>query len=642
MDPIRFRLSRGPRSAGWLERVIRSVFPGEIPGRSRLELLGRRRGGDRVFRNGRRRFVTKVNHFYNGGAAAIRDTSGFGMDRDVNGARGIFLRALGDRPFLRGLSAQVASQTTLAPSNVVERLTVGRRRTAKKRTPSLGPQVKEVRLNTRQDSQFPAALIADLRRLNPWWAGNPAPPTPPSRRHLVERVRRRLDAGIAPIVAVRGPRQVGKTTVQLQIINDLLAEGVPPNNIMRVQFDDLTSTEGLIDPILRIADWLEENVATDTFNALAHQGQRAYLFVDEVQNIPGWSNQLKFLVDTTSLKVLLTGSSALRIEQGRDSLAGRLHTVEAAALSLTEIAKFRGLDGQSPFLPDNGLSNLLRKEFWQELVQHGLDHAQARDEAFRHFSERGGYPVAHNLTPTDWPLLADQLNETVIRRVLQHDMTATPDGQARDAALLDAVFRLACRYAGQAPSYQRLAEEARLALGQNVRPQQAGDYLQLLADTMLIRLVMPLEARLRRSRGNVKICLADHSLRASWLQELIPLDPDTLAAGPEFTTMAGHIAESAFGATASAIPGLDVAHQPEQGRNQEVDFVFNVGDRRIPIEVKYQRRIDQFRDTLGIRSFVEQAANRAPFGLLITQTDTPPMDDPRIVAMPLSTFMLLM
>ena len=28
-----------------------------------------------------------------GGASVIRDESGFGMDRDVNGARGIFLRA---------------------------------------------------------------------------------------------------------------------------------------------------------------------------------------------------------------------------------------------------------------------------------------------------------------------------------------------------------------------------------------------------------------------------------------------------------------------------------------------------------------------------------------------------------------------
>ena len=49
-----------------------------------------------------------------GGASVIRDEAGFGMDRDVNGARGIFLRALGDRPFLRGLLTQVASQTTIA------------------------------------------------------------------------------------------------------------------------------------------------------------------------------------------------------------------------------------------------------------------------------------------------------------------------------------------------------------------------------------------------------------------------------------------------------------------------------------------------------------------------------------------------
>ena len=53
-----------------------------------------------------------------GGAKAIRDDTGFGMDRDVNGARGIFLRALGDSPFLRGLLTQVASQPTLALSNV--------------------------------------------------------------------------------------------------------------------------------------------------------------------------------------------------------------------------------------------------------------------------------------------------------------------------------------------------------------------------------------------------------------------------------------------------------------------------------------------------------------------------------------------
>ena len=42
------------------------MFPGEIPGRSRLALLGRRRGEGRALRKGRRWFVTKVNLFYSG------------------------------------------------------------------------------------------------------------------------------------------------------------------------------------------------------------------------------------------------------------------------------------------------------------------------------------------------------------------------------------------------------------------------------------------------------------------------------------------------------------------------------------------------------------------------------------------------
>ena len=45
-NPARAVLQAGARAG------TRSVFPGEIPGRSRLALLGRRRGSDRVLRIG--------------------------------------------------------------------------------------------------------------------------------------------------------------------------------------------------------------------------------------------------------------------------------------------------------------------------------------------------------------------------------------------------------------------------------------------------------------------------------------------------------------------------------------------------------------------------------------------------------------
>ena len=142
------------------------------------------------------------------------------------------------------------------------------------------------------------------------------PLQPTTRRHLVAQMRRRLDANIAPIIVVRGPRQIGKTTAQFQIIQDLLDEGVDPKQILRVQFDDLETLGNLQEPILRIADWFERRITPKRFNALAQAGATAYLFFDEIQNLDGWDVQLKSLVDNASVKVVVTGSSALRIELG--------------------------------------------------------------------------------------------------------------------------------------------------------------------------------------------------------------------------------------------------------------------------------------------------------------------------------------
>jgi predicted AAA+ superfamily ATPase len=487
------------------------------------------------------------------------------------------------------------------------------------------------------------ALVQNLRRMNPWWEGRPLPPLPSTRRHLVGAIHRRLDANLAPIVVLRGPRQIGKSTAQEHVIEDLLTrENIPPSCLMRVQFDELKELAGLgTEPILRLVDWYEDAILKQPINAVARSGGKVFLFVDEVQNLDLWHVQLKSLVDLTAVQVVVTGSSALRIEQGRDSLAGRITTIEAGTLTLTEIGGFRGLDVGAPALPDNGLSPVIDKAFWRELARRGRVSAAARDRAFAWFSERGGYPAGHKQVLPPWPQLADLLNETVIQRVIRQDLQMGEGGRKRDAALLEELFRLACRYAGQTPDVETFGREVRRVLAIEVSLRRVQQYLKLLADSLLLRMVPPLEIRLRRPRGAPKLCLADHALRASWLQEVIPLDPAALAVEPHLTTLAGRLAESVVGSTFSSIHGLDVAYVPEMRGEPEVDFVLTVGTSRVPVEVKYQRRIDPLRDTEGLRTFIEKAANNAPFGLLITQTDGAYEDDPRIVSLPLSTLMLL-
>jgi hypothetical protein len=257
-----------------------------------------------------------------------------------------------------------------------------------------------------------------LRRANPWWEGKPGRVLPTSQRWAFKAVLRRLEARLAPAVVLRGARQVGKTTLLEQVIQHLLEQGhVDPRRILRVQFDELPSLKDLDEPILAIVGWFQNRILGSTFNEAAHAGRPAFLFFDEAQNLSSWAPQIKTLVDHHTVQVVVTGSAALRIEAGRDSLAGRVAPLDLGTLLLREIAGLRLGREIEPLFPLNGLEDLLRLELGRDLEAHGNRHREARDAAFVAFSERGGYPMAHARAMVPWPEVADQLNETVIRRV---------------------------------------------------------------------------------------------------------------------------------------------------------------------------------------------------------------------------------
>ncbi|MDR1963380.1 MAG: DUF4143 domain-containing protein [Planctomycetaceae bacterium] len=138
--------------------------------------------------------------------------------------------------------------------------------------------------------------------------------------------------------------------------------------------------------------------------------------------------------------------------------------------------------------------------------------------------------------------------------------------------------------------------------------------LDFFEQSMLIKVVKPFEHRIRNARECVKICLCDHAIRKARMKENIPLYGATANAD-----MAGYIIEGIVGTFFSSVKNLGVSYFPaDKNKSNEVDFILEIGDHHIPVEVKYSNN-PNFGP--GLKEFLNKAAYNAPFGLLITKDD---------------------
>lgn len=481
---------------------------------------------------------------------------------------------------------------------------------------------------------IPNNLQRDLLSMNPWWEGGMQKASPTYRRTIYDSLYDKLTRKLYRIIAVRGPRQVGKTTLQSQMIDDLLHRRrlVSPAQILRVQFDDLTSLE-VSDPIVAIVDWYERSILKDSINNISAQGKPVYVFFDEIQDVPKWSAQLKHIVDFKDCQVYITGSSALRIAYGSESLGGRMDMCVLPPLSLVEIAGFRGMADVVPLKNGTDVSGWLDQEFWMQLGRYDTGKPLVLDDVYAAFSEFGGYPFCHSTKGVSWKEAMTYLSNAVIARTIDHDLRA--GGGRRDSRTIKDVFRIALKYAGQATSIKTLTRELNDLYDADIGQAQTRDYLDFLENSLLIKLIEPVHLRCRRDRPEVKICICDHALRASWLKEIISLiNPE-----PHNMDLAGHIVESLIGYFLSSIEGVGLSYFPAREGEPEVDYIIQVGDGRIPIEVKYRNEPLRTKCLEGLHAFLRNRLYNAQFGLILTK-DTSAIQD-NIIAVPVKRFLLM-
>lgn len=164
---------------------------------------------------------------------------------------------------------------------------------------------------------------ADLLEYNLWWKDEDAINDDPQIQKWDESILKwnpRLRQTFQPddlVYSLRGPRQVGKTTLIKLEIRDLLRNKIPKWNIMYYSFEIENSARDVIN-ILN--EYLERT------KNLRKKSSRCFIFLDEISNVNNWQHGIKKLVDMGKLKnctIIATGSHSIDLKHATERLPGR-------------------------------------------------------------------------------------------------------------------------------------------------------------------------------------------------------------------------------------------------------------------------------------------------------------------------------
>ena len=343
----------------------------------------------------------------------------------------------------------------------------------------------------------------------------------------------RLQEPRRTIQVVAGPRQVGKTTMVKQVLQQLT---IPSRffNADGVQADD--------------KDWIAAR--WDEVRALMHFNQYSemVLVIDEVHKINNWSEQVKreWDADTfndVNIKVVLLGSSRLLLKKGlTESLAGRFEMLSMTHWSFQEMQEAFGWD-------------------------------------INQYVYFGGYPGSAPYINNEarW---RKYMRESIIAPAIEKDVLQTT--YIYKPALMHQLFHLGCAYSGELLSYNKM-----LGLLQDAgNATTLVNYLEVLGESKLLtglpKYVMDAS---RKYRTIPKLQVYNNALLTALTEgvsyEKVFTDPQ----------LWGRWVESAVGCYL-----LDKADELDcdlfywRENNEEVDFVLRRAEKILAIEVKSGKR----------------------------------------------------
>ena len=475
-------------------------------------------------------------------------------------------------------------------------------------------------------------LFVDISKLveyNPWWKAEGGIDQDPQIREFQRsslkwrpRLMQTFDWEHDHIYTLRGPRQVGKTTMMKLLIRGLLSKGVDPNCIAYLTCDPLKDQEDLVETIDAFLSYSERRAGRT----------RRYLFVDEAPSIKGWERGVKTLADMGRLQgavLLLSGSHSLDLKHSTERLPGRrgeglvnkllppmsfLEYMETTRPTVVKAMSERGFSKERA--RGSSILRLVNGDIGQELIDSMSLYKKEIFEGFESFLISGGI-----IRPMEQMRRDAKIESSVYELYVSSligDMARWRYSERVTMQVLSSVIeKMTTRI-----SLNSIAKENEIGSRETV-----SSYLQALEDSFIVRTLFGLA--MDRSAPNYvrerKVYISDpfifHALgawtagRTDYHEMSIETTLDRPLKGRMVEmVVADHLSRLAYDLAPSDVFNLQerLMYWRKKGSDKEVDFVLKHDGALYPVEVKYRESVDRGQ-LEGLHNFGK--------GVLVTKED---------------------
>lgn len=497
----------------------------------------------------------------------------------------------------------------------------------------------------------------DVWEQNPWWtnAGNIHKEKEilawnESKLHYIPRLMHKIQYDFSPantvVYVLRGPRQVGKTTLVKLQIKDFLSNGVSPWNILYYSLD-VSAKQDIVNVINHYS-----NIASKQWGQ-----DRRYVFLDEVSAVPDWQMGVKWLIDRNKLKnttILCLGSHSVDLKDASERLPGRRGETDDTYDKILFPMKFSEYamtvnNEVCDLIQDNNLLRFdNRRDIITKLFNHKIDERIDKMYAYQNVLSKilceymltGGMPKVINSVMTTGFLTKSDFS------IYSESIAGEWSHLNKNTNLLKHFGKTIINNLGSHTSWNNLARNADLGSANT-----AQDYALTLKDLLIISIIHLYDHKKRRPRtSKEKKFYFQDPFFLHVFNDWTASDPDLHTAvryrqdeGNQGRMVEGIVADHLIRWAFCASPRKQLFQYDnhifywKDKTGHEVDFVYDDrGAIQVPIEVKFRNKIMR-NDLTGMFNFLRNTETR--YGLVLSKNYLQEKQD--YVVMPVPIFLLL-